>query len=57
LATERRDLLPQTRTPWRILDGVPPLPERIRALPERSARKLFFERFHELAVGCSDATQ
>ena len=49
LATEKRDLMPDDRTPWPILEGVEPLPERIVPwTPERSMG-LFLRRFAELS--------
>lgn len=50
LATEKRDLMPDDRCPWPILEGVSPLPDRIAPwTPERSMG-LFLRRFAELSV-------
>ena len=49
LATEKRDLMPDDGTPWPILEGIEPLPERIVPwTPERSMG-LFLRRFAELS--------
>lgn len=48
LATEKRDLMPPCETPWKILDGVNPLPIRIVPLPPVVARKEFMRRYAEL---------
>lgn len=48
LATERRDLVPATPTPWASIRGIEALPERIVPLHEHAARDLFLGRFHEL---------
>ena len=49
LATEKRDLMPDDRIPWPIIEGVEPLPDRIDPwTPERSMG-LFLRRFAELS--------
>lgn len=54
LATERRDLLPQTPTPWPCLEGIEPIswvdlysPER-RAMDWEGWRDRWLDRYHEL---------
>lgn len=57
LATERRDLMPQTpvRDSWALLQGIAPSPFPIQAVPARSARLLFLERFAELTAPAAGA--
>lgn len=45
LATEKRDLMPNSCEAWVILDGVEPLPERIRPKDSRVAYKQLVARF------------
>lgn len=49
LATEKRDLVPKTPTPWAILEGIHPLSEQVQPLTEKAAYYLFMDRFLELA--------
>lgn len=51
LATEMRDLLPQTAGDWPILDGYPPLPWNIVPMSPVEAKAAFLERFNELNQG------
>lgn len=50
LATERRDLMPQTpeRDSWTLLQGIEPSPFPIQVLLPGSARLLFLRRFEQL---------
>ncbi len=48
LATEKRDLLPPNDRPWPILEGIEPMPDRIRPWPAASARHVFLQRYREL---------
>lgn len=48
LATERRDLMPETRSPWIYLPD--PLPEIIEPWTFDQANKKFLERFAELTA-------
>lgn len=48
LATERRDLMPADGTPWRLLDGIEPLPRRIIAMAPAKAAGHFLRRWIEL---------
>lgn len=57
LATERRDLLPATPTPWACLEGHPPVTWARLNTPERERmswtdwRDLWLEKLHELEYG------
>ena len=55
LATERRDLLPDDATPWSILRGVTPLSAPIVPVDPERARRMFMQRYEELAAGGGDA--
>lgn len=50
LATEKRDLMPEDTHVWGILEGVEPMPERIRPLLPQAAMELFMARFNELVA-------
>lgn len=50
LATERRDLMPQTGEPWAVLDGVEPLDGRIDVWGPEGARRLFLDVFEGCAI-------
>ncbi|MGR2663142.1 phosphohydrolase [Chromobacterium haemolyticum] len=49
LATERRDLMPQSGAEWPILAGVAPLPERIKPMSIEQAVAHFCWMFEETA--------
>lgn len=49
LATEKRDLMPQSSEPWEALAGISPLPARILPLSPHDAKAAFLERFRELS--------
>lgn len=51
LATEKRDLMPQSNEPWETLAGISPLPTRILPLAPHDAKAAFLERFGELCGG------
>ena len=51
LATERRDLMPKNKTPWKSLEGVKPLVTRIRPWDERHSESRFVATFEELTKG------
>jgi 5'-deoxynucleotidase YfbR-like HD superfamily hydrolase len=48
LATEKRDLLPETAGEWSILEGYPPLPWNIVPITSKEAKEAFLARFAEL---------
>lgn len=54
LATERRDLMPASPSPWRVLDGIEPVPWVDLCAPERRAmtwedwRDRFLDQYHVL---------
>ncbi|AUH51198.1 phosphohydrolase [Chromobacterium sp. ATCC 53434] len=49
LATERRDLMPQSGVEWPILAGVAPLPELIKPMSMEQAAARFVSLFEETA--------
>ncbi|MBU0592465.1 MAG: metal-dependent phosphohydrolase [Gammaproteobacteria bacterium] len=49
LATERRDLLTDTGDEWPCLAGIEPRHEQITAWDPETAKRMFLERFEELA--------
>lgn len=49
LATEKRDLMPNSSEPWGLLDGVAPLPTRIEAQSPQLAKQQFLGEFRRLA--------
>ncbi len=49
LATERRDLLAHTDDVWPCLVGIEPRPEQVIPWDAETAKRLFLERFAELA--------
>ena len=48
LATEKRDLMPNSCEPWPTLSGIAPVPARIQPLAPHEAKAAFLERFREL---------
>lgn len=48
LATERRDLMPQHPEQWTCLQGIEPLPERIKPYSQPHAKFMFFENLKAL---------
>jgi len=48
LATEKRDLMPESKTDWEILKGIKPCEEKIRTMYPITAYNLFLDRFDEL---------
>ncbi len=48
LATEKRDLMPNSCEEWSLLDGVAPLPTRIEALSPQLAKQNFLGEFRRL---------
>ncbi|MGI9210923.1 MAG: metal-dependent phosphohydrolase [Methylococcaceae bacterium] len=50
LATEKRDLMPNSTEAWLDLLGFDPLPDRIIPLPPLEAKQAFLSAFHELSV-------
>ena len=50
LKTEQRDLKPHSSKWCPHTDGVKPLPTRIRAFDQRTAERLFLNRFHQLEL-------
>lgn len=48
LATERRDLMPDTKSDWPLLKGIDPFVGSIVPLDPRSATELFLNRWHQL---------
>lgn len=54
LATERRDLMPPSPSPWTILNGIPRLKQRIEiTMPHYTAKQLFLGRYKELSKKCN----
>ncbi|MBZ0104006.1 MAG: metal-dependent phosphohydrolase [Sulfuricella denitrificans] len=49
LATERRDLMTPTADDWPCLEGITARDEQITAWDPETARRMFLERFEELA--------
>ncbi len=47
LATEKRDLMPNSCEPWPTLSGIAPVPARIQPLAPHEAKAAFLERFEE----------
>ncbi len=47
LATEKRDLMPNSCEPWPTLSGIAPVPARIQPLAPHKAKAAFLERFEE----------
>tara|TARA_R110001592_G_scaffold65634_2_gene201204 strand:- start:299 stop:853 length:555 start_codon:yes stop_codon:yes gene_type:complete len=48
LATERRDLMPQHSEQWECLQGIEPLPARIKPCSQPHAKFMFFENLKAL---------
>ena len=49
LATEKRDLMPNSSEPWSPLEGVAPLPTRIEVLSPPLAKQQFLGEFYRLS--------
>lgn len=49
LATERRDLMPQTAWEWEELSGIQPVATRVRPIGPNEARSQFLERMLDVA--------
>ncbi len=50
LATERRDLMPPSKIPWREDERYEPLPRKIVPMSPAVAKQVFLDRFNELQV-------
>jgi len=48
LATERRDLMPADGAPWKLLEGIEPLPRKITGMLPGRALGVFVRRYIEL---------
>lgn len=57
LATERRDLMPDSGEIWTDLTGVTPLPQRIEPMTPLVAEFQFLSRFIELTASPIDTTE
>ena len=57
LVTERRDLMPDEKSPW-VDGGVSPLAQTIQPTPPEEARRMFLDRYreltHDLGQGAAD---
>jgi hypothetical protein len=51
LATERRDLMPDTGGPWASIQGIQPMDKSIRAAHVGRAKSMFLERVIEILQG------
>ncbi len=51
LATEKRDLMPNSTEPWTYLDGVVPVSQSIWPMPPRQAKEAFLEAFVKIQEG------
>ena len=51
LATEKRDLMPNSTEPWLDLAGIEPLADRIIAMPPQEAKQAFLQAFETLSMG------
>ena len=51
LATEKRDLMPNSTEPWAYLDGVAPVPLDIWPMPPEQAKMAFLEAFATIQEG------
>ena len=54
LATEKRDLMPNSTEPWAYLGGVAPVPTSIWPMPPKQAKEAFLEAFSKLqrSIAC-----
>ncbi len=50
LATEKRDLMPNSCEPWPTLSGIAPVPARIQPLAPHEAKAAFLGRFEEFGA-------
>ncbi len=49
LATEKRDLMPNSTEPWPSLQGLQPMPKRILPMGPPEAKAIFLETYQQLA--------
>jgi len=52
LATEKRDLMPYSVESWDYLDGVSPLPEKIKPIGPAEAKARFLGEFKQIMMRC-----
>lgn len=54
LATEKRDLMPYSVESWDYLDGIPPLPEKIKPIGPVEAKARFLGEFQRIMMICEN---
>jgi hypothetical protein len=50
LATEKRDLMPNSTEPWSYLAGIAPLPERITPLDPQASKQAFLRAWAQCEI-------